>query len=167
MVRTGLPTTVMLRDLVDEVMDGGWPATEAEFDALLEQLQLSRADTLPGYPGRAFRLVGDRDLDASFVLAHTYDGALVGMHILGNGMAQDVQRICAEMTAELTELHGPPRKDYDRRRPPSEASHWLVGPVRLSVYCHADYQSAAMTLQLALEHVERTDQAEEDFLAEA
>ncbi|USQ77933.1 hypothetical protein [Ornithinimicrobium cryptoxanthini] len=167
MVRNGLPTTVMLRDLVEEVMDGGWPGTEAELDAFLGELRLTRADTLPGYPGRAFRLTGERELDASFVLAHTYDGALVGLHILGNGMAQDVQRVCGEMSADLTEVHGPPRKDYDRRRPPSEASHWLVGPARISVYCHADYQSAAMTLQLALEHVERTDQAEDDFLTEA
>lgn len=156
----------MLRDLVGVVLDGGWPATEAQLDELLARLELARADDLPGYTGRAFRLLGERDLDASFVLAHTYDGALVGLHVLGNGMAQDVQRVAGEITAELTAAHGLPRKDYDRRRPPSEASHWLVGPARISVYCHADYQSAAMTLQLALEHVERTTLAEEQFLAQ-
>lgn len=147
-------------------MDGGWPSTDAQVDELLARLQFVRADNLSGYPGRAFRLTGDRDLDASFVLAHTYDGALVGLHVLGNGMAQDVQRVCGEMASELTAAHGPPAKDYDRRRPPSEASHWLVGPARISVYCHADYQSAAMTLQLAMEHVERTNLAEDEFLAE-
>lgn len=143
-------------------MESDWPATTQETDDMLGRLGLERGDTVPGYAGRAFRLSGDRDLSASFLLVNTFQEALVSLHALGNGQAPEVQRVYQETTEELAAQHGAPTKDYDRRRPPSEASHWLLGPARVSLYCHADYQSAAMTIQLAIEHLERTAASDEE-----
>lgn len=129
---------------------------------MLARMELERGDTVPGYSGRAYRLTGERDLDASFLLVNTFEDALVSLHALGNGQAPHVQQVYLETADELSAEFGPPTKDYDRRRPPSEASHWVMGPARISLYCHADYQSAAMTIQLAIEHLERTAALEEE-----
>lgn len=161
MVTKGLPTSAMLQSLVQEVLvDAEWPAGRERVDAFLHGLGLSRGEAAPGHSGRAFRLTGDRDLAADYLIVHEFDQALVGFHALANGAADQVQDVYLEAASDLTAQHGAPEKAYDRRRPPSEVSHWVVGPARVSLFCHADYQSPGRTLQLAIEHIQRSDQAD-------
>ena len=161
MVTKGLPTSGMLQELVQEVLvDEEWPVGRKQVDAFLERLGLGRGEPAPGHSGRAFRLTGDRDLAADYLIVHEYDGALVGFHALANGVADQVQDIYHRASEELTARHGTPEKAYDRRRPPSEVSHWVIGPARVSLFSHADFQAAGRTIQLAIEHIERSAQAD-------
>lgn len=152
----GLPTPGMLRDLVEDVLKGDWPEGQEQIDAFLDRLDLVRTDTAPGHQGQAFRLGGDRDLAADYLIVHEFRSALVGIHALANGPAEDVLRTYELVAQDLTTLHGPPEKAYDRRRPPSEVSHWVLPPSRISLFCHADHHSPARTIQLAIEHIERS-----------
>src|SRR5699024_3145609 len=117
-------------DLVHQVLDGQWPTSQQAIDEFLERLSLSRGEVAPGHTGQAFRLVGERDLAADYLIVHELQDALVGFHALGIGPAADVQRVYREAVAELAAEHGQPDKAYDRRRPPSEVSHWDIGPAR-------------------------------------
>ncbi|MCK0113189.1 hypothetical protein MWU75_13660 [Ornithinimicrobium sp. F0845] len=161
MVTKGLPTAAMLHDLVDDVLDGEWPDGQGSVDAFLDRLALSRGDTAPGHTGQAFRLTGERDLAADYLIVHEFRSSLVGIHALANGSAGDVLQVYEDAAGELEDQHGPPEKAYDRRRPPSEVSHWVVGPARVSLFCHADHNSPARTIQLAIEHIERSAFADE------
>ncbi|QDO88716.1 hypothetical protein FNH13_10570 [Ornithinimicrobium ciconiae] len=157
MVTKGLPTSNMLQDLVQEVLvDPEWPTGQEAVDAFLERLHLARGEAAPGHSGRAFRLTGDRELAADYLIVHEFEKALVGVHALANGPAQQVQDVYDEATEQLTTQHGTPEKAFDRRRPPSEVSHWVVGPARVSLFCHADHEAPGRTLQLAIEHIERS-----------
>lgn len=158
----------MLQNLVQEVLvDGEWPAGREEVDAFLQRLGLARGEAAPGHSGRAYRLTGDRELAADYLIVHELDQALVGFHALANGRAEQVQDVYDDAASELTAQHGAPEKAYDRRRPPSEVSHWVVGAARVSLFCHADYQSPGRTLQLAIEHIERSARADAEAEAEA
>lgn len=153
----------MLQDLVREVLvDGEWPSGQAQVDEFLSQLHLSRGEPAPGHSGLAYRLTGDRDLAADYLIVHEFDEALVGFHALAHGSAEDVHAVYEHTVLELTAQHGEPEKAYDRRRPPSEVSHWDVGPARVSIFSHADYESPGRTLQLAIEHIDRSTRADSD-----
>ena len=151
----------MLVDLVEEVLTGGWPDSLDSVDTALAGLGLARGATAPGHTGTAYRLTGDRELSADYLVAHLLEDGLVGFHALGSGSAKDVQDLYAQTAAALTGLHGTPHRDFDRRRPPSEVSHWLVEPARVSLFQHLDRRPPGMTIQLALEHVERSAYADE------
>lgn len=146
----------MLQGLVEDVLSGDWPVDQGSIDDFLDRLDLTRGDTAPGHTGQAFRLTGDRDLAADYLIVHEFRHSLVGIHALANGASGDVVEVYEEAAAELGQRHGPPEKAYDRRRPPSEVSHWVVGPARVSLFCHADHNSPARTIQLAIEHIERS-----------
>ncbi|WP_109471302.1 hypothetical protein [Ornithinimicrobium cavernae] len=161
MVKKGLPTASMLLDLVRSVLDGEWPVTQGAIDAFLDRLELARGEVAPGHTGQAFRLTGERDVAADYLIVHEFQDALVGFHALGIGRAEDVQRVYGEAVDELAAVHGAPEKAYDRRRPPSEVSHWVVGPARVSIFCHADHRAPTQTIQLAIEHIERSAQADD------
>lgn len=162
MVMKGLPTARMLTDLVETVVESEWPVTQEAIDAFLARLDLARGEVAPGHTGQAFRLTGDRDLAADYLIVHEYADALVGFHALGVGAAQDVQSVYEAAVTDLAARHGQPEKDYDRRRPPSEVSHWVVGPARVSIFSHADHDAPQRTIQLAIEHIDRSLQADED-----
>ncbi|USQ82083.1 hypothetical protein [Ornithinimicrobium faecis] len=157
----------MLLELVESVVGGEWPVTQKAIDDFLVRLEFARGEVVPGHTGQAFRLTGDRELAADYLIVHEYDDALVGFHALGVGPAQDVQRVYQQSVAEMTSLHGEPEKAYDRRRPPSEVSHWVLGPARVSIFCHADHNAPNQTIQLAIEHIERSAHADEDVTSKA
>lgn len=160
MVTKGLPTTPMLISLVESVVEGEWPVTQEAIDAFLTRLELRRGEVAPGHIGQAFRLVGDRELAADYLIVHEFEEALVGFHALGVGPAREVQQVYESTVSDLAARHGEPQKAYDRRRPPSEVSHWAVGPARVSVFCHADHDAPTRTIQLAIEHIERSAHAD-------
>lgn len=162
MVTKGLPSSTMLLDLVESVVDGEWPVTQEAIDAFLTRLQLARGEVAPGHTGQAFRLTGERELAADYLIVHEYDNALVGFHALGVGPADEVQSVYGETVARMISAHGDPERAYDRRRPPSEVAHWVVGPARVSVFCHADHHAPNRTVQLAIEHIERSAHADEE-----
>lgn len=161
MVSRGLPSAPMLIELVEDVLAGGWPDSLDQVDAVLADLSLARGDTVPGHTGSAYRLTGGRDLSADYLVVHLLDDSLVGFHALGGGSDREVQELYARTQEALTERHAAPTRDYDRRRPPSEVSHWLVGPARVSLFQHLDRRPPGMTIQLALEHIERAARADE------
>lgn len=151
----------MLVALVEEAVAARWPATQDGIDTFLAGLGLARADAAPGHTGRAHHLTGERDLAADYVIVHEFEDALVGVHALANGPAAQVQALYEETVAELEAAHGSPEKAYDRRRPPSEVSHWEVGANRVALFCHADHNSTARTIQLAIEDTERAADTDE------
>lgn len=167
MVTKGLPTASMLLELVESVVEGEWPVTQEAIDAFLSRLELARGEVVPGHTGQAFRLTGDRELAADYLIVHEFDDALVGFHALGVGPAPDVQEVYEAAVTELTSHHGEPEKAYDRRRPPSEVSHWVLGPARVSIFCHADHNAPNRTVQLAIEHIERSAHADEEVSSRA
>ncbi|WP_114907532.1 hypothetical protein [Ornithinimicrobium murale] len=152
----------MLLDLVESVVGGDWPVTQEAIDAFLNRLELSRGEIAPGHTGQAFRLVGERKLAADYLIVHELDNALVGFHALGIGPADEVQDLYEQVVAEMTSQRDQPEKAYDRRRPPSEVSHWVLGPARVSLFCHADHNAPNRTIQLAIEHIERSAQADDE-----
>lgn len=151
----------MLVNLIEEVLAGGWPESLEGVDAALAALGLARGETAPGHTGSAFRLTGDRELAADYLVVHLLGDGLVGFHVLGSGSARDVQDLYAQTVAALTDSHGTPHRDFDRRRPPSEVSHWVVEPARVSLFQHLDRRPPGMTIQVALEHIERSAQADD------
>lgn len=162
MVTKGLPSSTMLLDLVERVLEGEWPVTQEAIDAFLTRLHLARGEVAPGHTGQAFRLTGERDLAADYLIVHEYDNALVGFHALGVGPAQEAHAVYEETVTRMISAHGDPERAYDRRRPPSEVAHWVIGPARVSVFCHADHHAPNRTVQLAIEHIERSAHADED-----
>lgn len=161
MVSKGLPTAAMLMDLIEDVLGGGWPTDRASIDAALAQMDLARGDAAPGHYGQTFRLIGDRDLAADYLICSEFRTCLVGVHALAHGSAQEVLDVYERVAADLTQHHGVPEKNYDRRRPPSEVSHWIIGPARVSLFCHADHNSSGRTIQLAIEHIDRSTFADQ------
>lgn len=161
MVTKGLPSASMLLDLVDSVVGGEWPVSQEAIDDFLGRLGFARGEVVPGHTGQAFRLTGDRELAADYLIVHEFDDALVGFHALGVGPSPEVQQVYEQAVTDLASEHGEPEKAYDRRRPPSEVSHWTLGPARVSVFCHADHHAPNRTIQLAIEHIERSAHADE------